>query len=409
MSRYHALWLLGIALLAGSRVSAQTSPLVEQMVASVSQTRLESHVQTLQDFGTRYTYAQGNTDAGNWLYAFFESLGMQVERRAFTYGTNTEENIVARIPGRTLPGEIVVISGHFDSISEQPYASAPGADDDASAIAGVLEAAQVLRNWPFERTLEFICYNAEEQGRQGSTAIATEYQTTGVNLVAVINSDMIGYWPTRWARDLDVAYEPVSSWLADHVISASNRYVGIPIAKHLSGACRDDHYSFTIRGFSAVTNMDCWNAHNGGGETTPHYHKSTDTIETLDLGCMTDVVRVNVASIAELAGPLSPTDVVEGLSVREGPAVRLDVHPNPVGPSTTVSYALPNATPVSLGVYDVSGRLIRTLASGRWAGGEHRSLWCGDDELGHAAAAGVYYVVLQAGPQTVSRSVVLVR
>lgn len=282
--------------------AAQTDPLIEEMVQAVSRDRLTSYVQTLQDFQTRHTYTQGNTDAGNWLYDFFADLGLEVELHQFTYSSHTEQNIIARIPGRALPDEIVAISGHFDSTSNDPYNLAPGADDDASGIAAVLEAALIFKDYQFQRTIEFWCYNAEEQGRQGSQAIANDYVAAGRNIVAVVNNDMIGYWPTGWERDLDVAYEPVSEGLADHIISICQSYVGIPIAKHPSASCQDDHVSFTALGIPAVTNMDCWEAHNGGGESTPHYHRTTDTISTLNLDCMTEAVQVNIASVADMAG-----------------------------------------------------------------------------------------------------------
>ena len=284
-----------------------TDPAVAEMVESVSKERLTAHVQTLQDFQTRHTYTDENTAAGDWLFDTFASYGLEVERHSFTFGQHTEDNIIARLPGLTRPDEIVVVSGHFDSTSNMPLVLAPGADDDASAIAGVLEAAWIFREHRFERTIEFMCFNAEEQGRRGSAAIADDYLAAGKDIVAVVNSDMIGYWPTGWDRDLDVAYEPVSSWLADHVISVTERYVGIPVSKKLSKNCKDDHYAFTTRGIAAISNMDCWEAHNNGGETTPHYHKTTDTIDTLNLDCMTQVVQVNVASVAELARPMQET------------------------------------------------------------------------------------------------------
>jgi leucyl aminopeptidase len=304
---YSLLLVLGMIFSLCTSGAAQTNHMTERMVQEVSKTRLTNYVQTLQDFQTRYTYTQGNTDAGDWLYDFFDSLGLEVGRHQFTYSSHTEENIIARIQGSSYPDEIVAISGHFDATSNDPYNLAPGADDDASGIAAVLEAALILKDYRFQRTIEFWCYNAEEQGRRGSQAIANDYYAAGKNIVAVVNNDMIGYWPTGWERDLDVAYEPVSEWLADYIISICQRYVDIPIAKHPSGVCRDDHVSFTALGYSAVTNMDCWEAHNIGGETTPHYHRTTDTLETLNMDCMTQAVQVNIATVADLAGPIRPT------------------------------------------------------------------------------------------------------
>lgn len=310
---------------------AQTDPFVEQMVQAVSKGRVTSDVQTLQDFGTRFTYTDNNRQAQRWLYRYFrDDLKMEVEYLEFYVGGVRRKNVIARIPGLRRPDEIVAISGHFDSTSEDPYNNAPGADDDASAIAGVLEAARILRHYQFDRTIEFMAFNGEEQGRKGSIAIASAYQTAGKNLVAVINSDMIGYWPTDWQRDLDIAYDPISEWLADHLVSAGTRYVGIPITKKRSGNCRDDHVSFSDRGFSATTSMDCWEAHNGGNEKTPHYHRSSDTIDTLNLDCMTQVVQVNLAALAELAGPLALFADLDSLSAAAGGAVHFSIAAGPV-------------------------------------------------------------------------------
>jgi hypothetical protein len=329
------LFVLGMVFSLAASILAQTDPLIEGMVQAVSKERVTGYVQTLQDFQTRYTFTQGNTDAGNWLYDFFDGIGLEVERHEFIYASSTEENIIARIPGRMRPDEIIAISGHFDSTSDNPYNLAPGADDDASGIAAVLEAALVFKDYQFQRTIEFWCFNAEEQGRQGSQAIAGDYYAAGKNIVAVVNSDMIGYWPSGWSRDLDVAYEPVSEWLADSIVSICQRYVGIPIQKHPSGSCRDDHVSFTNLGYSAITNMDCWEAHNIGGETTPHYHRTTDTIETLNLDCMTQCVQVSVASVAEMAVPLSLTADDYSISSSAGGTIALRITAGPGEASRT--------------------------------------------------------------------------
>ena len=409
-NRRPCLLAIGLLLLLSQFVQAQADPLVEAMVAAVSQTRVTATVQTLQDFGTRFTYTQGNTDAGDWLFAYFESLGLEAERHAFSWGGNDEENIIARIPGLTNPEEIIVISGHFDSTSEQPYTNAPGADDDASAIAAVLEAALIFRDYGFDRSIEFMCFNAEEQGRRGSAAIAGDYLAAGKDLVAVVNSDMIGYWPTGWARDLDVAYEPVSEWLADAVIAASNTYVGIPIAKHPSGVCQDDHYAFTQLGISAITNMDCWEAHNTGSETTPHYHKTTDTVATLNLPCMTQAIQVSVAAVAELAGPRTLTAVADTQAPR-GSLRLLGNQPNPFNPKTEIRFSsdAPGAW-TALQIFTARGRLVREIHGGAYDAGTQLLTWDGRDDRGEALPSGVYlYQVLSDRGATSAKKAVILK
>ncbi len=402
---------LGVVLLSTSFIHAETDPLIEEMVTAVSSERIAGYVQTLQDFQTRHTYTQGNTDAGDWLFDFFEGLGLEVRRHEFTYGSHTEENIIARIPGTTLPDEIVAVSGHFDSTSESPYTLAPGADDDASGIAGVLEAAFIFRNYQFARTVEFMCFNAEEQGRRGSIAIANDYLSEGRNLVAVVNSDMIGYWPTAWGRNLDVAYEPVSEWLADLVVDACGDYVRIPVAKQLSGVCRDDHYSFTQVGISAVTNMDCWEAHNGGGESTPHYHRTTDTIETLNLDCLAQAVQVNVASVAELATPTAASGVdPEEASPPLATVQLLGNWPNPFNMSTEIAFSARSGGEwISLQIFNSQGRLVREIAGGAFDVGPLSFHWDGLDAQGMELPSGIYLyqLVYPGGVSEIEKAVII--
>ncbi len=303
-------------------------------------------------------------------------------------------NIIGRIEGETLPEQIVGISGHYDSTSNLAMTNAPGADDNASAIAAVLEAALIMRDYRFERTIEFMCFNAEEQGRQGAHALAVDYLAAGKEIYAVVNNDMIGYWPTGWDRDLDVAYEPISNWLADRVVAASDTYVGIPTTKKQTGVCQDDHYAFTLLGIPAVTNMDCWEAHNGGigGESTPHYHRTTDTLATLNLPCMTQAVQVNVAAVADLAGPL--TMVAAGDLPADGPGRVVELLgnlPNPFNPSTEIRFfaAQPGAG-VKLQIYSPNGDLLRTIGTSVHGAGAQGILWDGRDAGGIALPSGVY-------------------
>ncbi len=405
-----SLILSGLVAVPMVAADAETDPLVEEMVTAVSEARVTGWVQALQDFDTRHTYTQGNTDAGDWLVDYFTDIGVMVERHAFSFSGHTEENIIARIPGTTYPDEIVIISGHFDSTSEQPTTLAPGADDDASAIAAVMEAAFISRDYPLQRTVEFICYNAEEQGRRGSIAVAQDYLAADKDIVAVLNADMIGYWPTGWGRDLDVAYEPVSEWLADAVISACDRYVGIPISKKLSGVCRDDHVSFTALGIPAVTAMDCWEAHNGGigGESTPFYHRSTDTIETLNLPCMTQAIQVSIAALAELAGTGSVVSAGEHAGSETPPMLQLIAsRPNPFSPFTDVSFQVSGGDEVTLNVFDARGRRVRSLASGTFEDGVHHLRWSGTDDGGRRLPSGVYFYELASAGRVTSQRVVL--
>ena len=99
--------------------------------------------------------------------------------------------MVAVQPGALVPDEIVVIGAHYDSYSR--LSPEPGADDNATGVAAVLETARILAPGEYERTIVYIAFSGEEQGLVGSEAWASDARARGLDIRAVINIDMIGY------------------------------------------------------------------------------------------------------------------------------------------------------------------------------------------------------------------------
>ena len=192
--------------------------------------------------------------------------------------------------------------------SSDPWNDAPGADDNASGVAAVLEAARILSGYEFENTIEFLLLGGEEQGLTGSAENAANARALGKDIRGVVNLDMIGYWPPSHDGELDIGKNSASSWLADVLERATRDYAAItPHNWPDTGVCFDDHVSYWNEGYDAIVLMDCYEAHAdpiGSGERTTHYHKTTDTIVTLDLDLTTEAVRATVTGMAELAVPL---------------------------------------------------------------------------------------------------------
>lgn len=103
------------------------------------------------------------------------------------------ENVVAIKQGTESPDTVIIIGAHYDSRSEDAYNYAPGADDNASGVAGILEIARLLEKYGSKYTLEFVAFSAEEQGLYGSEHYAAEAKLSGKNVKAMINFDMIAY------------------------------------------------------------------------------------------------------------------------------------------------------------------------------------------------------------------------
>lgn len=298
--------LLVCALTAPLAVSQD--PLVGSMASQVTQDNVTSIIQTLEDFGTRYSYTAQCDAAADWLYAALQGYGLEVSFEEFDYGGKTMRNVVARLPGTVNPDDVFVLGAHYDSTSQMPTVYAPGADDNASGVAGVLEAARILSGYQFENTLELICYGGEEQGRRGSIHNAAQAASSGKNILGVVNLDMIGYWPATSDLELDIGKNVASSWLAAAAEDAALTYASLPVHNWPdTGVCYDDHVSYWAEGYDGIVLMDCYEAHldpGGSGESTPYYHSTSDRIGTLDLAQTTEAVRATVALMATLAQPV---------------------------------------------------------------------------------------------------------
>ena len=272
----------------------------------VSQTELTSSISGLEGLGTRYTIGTGDERARDHLVARIMTLGLVPELDPFTAVNETANNIIVKHPGVTEPNVVYIFSAHYDSISDAPATGAPGADDNASGVAAVLEAARLLTKHKFKYSIWFVFTAAEEQGSLGSKHMAAWLKQQGVNVRGVIAPDMIGYWPQGDADQMDILGDPASAALVEHMASVATK-LGVGFKKYIEHTfCYgDDHTSFQEAGFPAITPMDCVEAHNLSNTTedTPHYHRTTDVLSTLHMGFTTKVVGVIIVTLAELAEP----------------------------------------------------------------------------------------------------------
>ena len=192
----------------------------------------------------------------------FLSYGLVASFETFTYSGNTGYNVVAELPGTTRPDEVYIIGGHYDSVNN------PGADDNASGVAGVLEIARIVSQYESEATIRFIAFDMEELGLIGSSDYASDH--SGENIRGMISMDMIAYDPNNQGRArLYGRTTPIKQALA----SALTEYGGI--TSTLLGALdASDHAPFEQRGFSAclIIENEVWN--------NPNYHKWNDSVDT---------------------------------------------------------------------------------------------------------------------------------
>jgi hypothetical protein len=289
-------------------------PAIASLVAAVSKDNLASSIRHLQDFQTRRITTTNCEAAGTYIHDTFAAQGLDTAYDPFSFfyqsASGTTRNVIATLPGKTDPSKVVLIGAHYDSTSNLPLILAPGADDNASGSAAVMEIARIMRTQLFDYTVRFACFSAEEIGLIGSRHYASEAVARGESILAMIDLDMIGF-AAKQNEDLDIIANAPSAWLADLFLSAAGTYTSLPVIKAISpSVVGSDHSPFWDQGYSAVMAIENYPLMN------PYYHKTSDTIDTLDLDFAANATRAALATASILAQPTSTPLVPSNLTAR---------------------------------------------------------------------------------------------
>jgi hypothetical protein len=272
---------------------------VGRIVDRVRSSRLQAHVGALAE--PRPNDSPGAQRAARYVETTLRHLGYRVERQSATAPNGvTMPNIFSTNRGTECPEKLFVVGGHYDSV-----AGTPGADDDASGVAGMLEIARVLRHVDLPVSVRFAGFALEENGLVGSGVMAQDLHDRGVDVVGMVSLEMIGYTSESTDVLLGTTQDYLTMFgdlpsldLARVFGAASLEFVpfhfapaGVIDPAGFPDVLRSDHAPFWRQGYPALLVTDTADFRN------PNYHSATDTIDTLDFGFMTDSVRSVVAGL----------------------------------------------------------------------------------------------------------------
>ena len=347
-------------------VSADRCP-VGALMAEVDPTRLRSDIATMVSFGTRHTLSdtvsttRGIGAARRWVESEFRRMSQDCGQ-CLEIATPSDDvraprnpegvpvvNVLAIQKGRRDPGRVIIISGHLDSrVSDVMDATsdAPGANDDASGTAAVIEAARILSRRSFDATLVYAALSGEEQGLLGGKILADYARRRGWKVEAVLNNDIIGNTGGSSGERVDgrvrVFTEGVRSLETQAMADArtsNGGEVDSPsrnLARFIDGVADDCLEAFDVmmiyrrdrfgRGGDQVRMLEAGFPSvrvTEGAENYTRQHQDLrvenginygDTLEGVDFPYLARVVSLNVASLAILASaPPPPTEVrIEG-------------------------------------------------------------------------------------------------
>ncbi|MDA3944218.1 MAG: M28 family peptidase [Bacteroidetes bacterium] len=247
-------------------------PFVVSLLEEVSAENITATVQQLEDYGTRNAYTSQSVEAQNWIKQELEALGLSVVLQDFSMPSGSaSDNVIATLTGTKYPEEYVICGGHYDSYSNG--GAAPGADDNASGTAGVMEIARILSQYTFDRTIIFCAFSGEEYGLYGSAAYAQAAAQLGMDIHGYFNLDMIGYLQNGSYIHTDLIYPPSAQELADFYTEVAGVYLpDFSIEPGMLSGGDSDHTSFNNNGYMGIFPFE------DSDNYSPYIHSSNDLV-----------------------------------------------------------------------------------------------------------------------------------
>ena len=283
----------------GQKLYAPIAAAVKDVVAQASVDRIFGYEETLFGFDSKHITRPGNKLAADYLLATYKSFGYEPELQTFAarnaLGGQTS-NVLATLRGTVNPELVYVVSSHFDSV-----AVGPGADDDTSGTAALLETARIMAKRPQPATIIFASFTGEEGGLLGSREFVRQAVEKKMQLVGALNNDMVG-----WANDQRL----------DNTIRYSNR--GIRDIQHGAAMLFTSLITYDALYYKSTDAAAFYDAYGDivGGIGSypvlgnPHYHQSHDVLETINHQLVTEVAKTTAATLMLLASsPSRLTDL----------------------------------------------------------------------------------------------------
>ena len=294
-------------------VVTEEDPRIREMLNQVNMDSLEATVQHLQDYGSRIWNSNNAFAASDWIASRMEALGLEVEQQPFNANTwmgsgAAAPNVIGIQRGTLYPDTYVVCGSHFDSFSYQAMSggSAPGADDNATGVASVLESARIMTQYEFEYSIIYCAYGCEEMGLYGSEAYASRCQQQGMDIIGYFNNDMNGYLYGDQIH-IDCIYpnsvEPIGTY---YMNVGEVYYPELPIRHVNFNEGDSDHTSFNNHGYMGIYPFEDYEHY------SPYIHTPNDLIGTSvnSFEMSQQYCQMNIACLAEIANPMGETPQV---------------------------------------------------------------------------------------------------
>ncbi|MBR6878043.1 MAG: M28 family peptidase [Bacteroidales bacterium] len=296
-------------------VVTEMDPRISEMLAQVDMDSLQATVQHLQDYGSRIWNSDNAFAASDWIAGRMASYGLEVEQQAFNANTwmgsgAAGPNVIGIQRGTLYPDTYVVCGSHLDSFSYEAWfgsGTAPGADDNATGVASVLESARIMSQYEFEYSIVYCAYGCEEMGLYGSEAYASRCQQEGMDIIGYFNNDMNGYLYGDQIH-IDLIYPNSVEPIGNYYMNVANVYYPEMPVRHVNFSEGDsDHTSFNNHGYMGIYPFEDYQHY------SPNIHTPQDLIgpSVNSFGMSQRYCQMNIACLSEIANPIGEMPVVQ--------------------------------------------------------------------------------------------------
>lgn len=282
---------------------------------------LYNYVLRMENFWTRFTPAESCIVARDWLLDKFSGFGYDyVYLQAFMATREWMDvinepawNVICLKEGSVYPDKWIILGAHYDSyVSNYVTVAAPGADDNASGTAGVLEIARAFSNIDNKKSLMFVAFGAEEQLMDGSEVLAEHLSSNDFDIEFMLNLDVIAYENDSVHEfRMNISHEPL---YVDIFVDAAERLTDL-LPYPVADAALGDEEPFYYRGYNSTTPFE-W-------IYNPYMHSNRDRITRIDLDYMRQIIQMSAASVMIIDHAPYPmdfwyNDFGDGQSIRVG-------------------------------------------------------------------------------------------
>ena len=245
-------------------------PVGHAIADGVRAVNIENTIRHLQGLGNRSDWEK-QWETADWIGRNLASWGLKVNVERYLFKGKEWPNVIATLPGSSSPSEMILVIAHLDSTADNKEKVMPGADDDGSGVAVLLEMARICSRSKPDRTIVFCVFSNEERGAEGSRNYARKSRSAGMDIRAVLSLDVLGYnrpkkliYTKAFTSHAMIKHKVKAAWRmarnytlgfleGENVVLVGGRMKNADLVKRVAGVLSKDHGTHV----KAVIDDDC--------------------------------------------------------------------------------------------------------------------------------------------------------